>query len=89
MESKEITIGKPIMIAGATIVPLITTSARCYRLNGSLSIFGSKQPIYIVLVNKITQKAFRTTGEEVPLEQLAEEIPSLRHMLDSARQKGN
>jgi hypothetical protein len=89
MESKEITVSEPIKIAGTTIVPVITTSARCYRLNGSLSVFGSKQPLYIVLVNEIARKAFRTTGEEVSLEQLTEEMPSLRHVLDSVQQKGN
>lgn len=89
MESKKITVGEPIMISGATIVPVITTSARCYRLNGSLSVFGSKQLRYIMLVKGSATKAFRITGEEVTLEQLIEELPHLKAVLDSAQQKGN
>lgn len=89
MESKKITVGKPIMIAGATIVPVITASALYYRLNGSLSVFGSKQPVYIVLVKGSATKAFRITSEEVSLEQLIEELPHLKAVLDSAQQKGN
>ncbi|MBM3148879.1 MAG: hypothetical protein FJ008_01360 [Chloroflexi bacterium] len=84
MESKEITVGEPIIIAGITIIPVITTLARCYRLNGSLSVFGRKQPIYTVLVNKTAKRAFRITGEEVPLARLVEEVPQIKVILDSA-----
>ncbi|MBM3167117.1 MAG: hypothetical protein FJZ94_06695 [Chloroflexi bacterium] len=89
MESKEITVAEPIVIAGTIIIPVITTSARCYRLNGSLSVFGSKQPTYTVLVSETAKRAFRITGEEIPLEQLIQEIPKLKSALDSAPRKSN
>jgi len=86
MEIEKVTAGDPIKVAGITVIPVLTTSARCYRLNGSLSVFGTKQPLYIVLAKGSTTKAFRVTGEETPLEELMQEVPYLRLTLDSTQQ---
>ncbi|GAI75671.1 unnamed protein product, partial [marine sediment metagenome] len=40
-----------------------------------------KRPVAVVVVSPQAKRAFRTTGEEVSLEKLMQEVPSLKEML--------
>jgi uncharacterized spore protein YtfJ len=82
MKKKEIEIGSPVTVAGVTLIPLIKVSLNCWRRNGSLSFFGAKQPIGVVVVSPSAKRAFRITGEEVPLDQFIQEVPSIREELE-------
>lgn len=89
MEKNKITTGIPVTIGMTTIVPVLRTLARCYQLDGSLSIFGNKEPVCILLIRESAITALKTNGEEVPLEQLVQEVPNIKTVLDSVRRKGN
>jgi hypothetical protein len=43
---------------------------------------GSRQPVGIILVTPSAKRAFRLTGEEITLDQLAQEIPDIRQTLE-------
>jgi len=83
MERKKLTIGNLLETNGITIIPLISISVSCNRLNRNLYFYGSIYPQYIVLVNDDGIKSFTINGEDVSLVQLIKEIPELRAVLDS------
>jgi hypothetical protein len=48
-----------------------------------VSVFGTKQPVAIVIASPTGKRAFRVSGEEVPLEQLVREIPGIEKTIQS------
>jgi len=78
-----LTAGNPVEIRGMTIIPLISISASCNRLNSNLTCYGSMRPLYIVLINSDGTRAFTINGEGVSLEELIQEVPKLSAVLDS------
>ncbi|MBA7668113.1 hypothetical protein ES703_76217 [subsurface metagenome] len=82
MEKKEVEIGNPVTVAGVTLIPVIKVSLSYWRRNGSLSFFGAKQPIGVVVVSPSAKRAFRITGEEVPLDQFIQEVPGIKEVLE-------
>jgi len=82
MEKEEVEIGNPVTAAGVTLIPVIKVSLNYWRRNGSLSFFGVKQPIGMVLVSPSGKRAFRITGEEVPLDQFIQEVPGIKEVLE-------
>ena len=83
MEKKEIEIGSPLKVGGVTIIPVIKSSLNCWRYRASISFFGIKQPASVVVVSASEKKAFRITGEEVPLDQLIQEVPAVEELVGS------
>ncbi len=82
MEKKEVEIGNPVTVAGVTLIPVIKVSLNYWRSNGSISFFGVKQPINVVVVSSSARRAFRITGDEVPLDQLIQEVPGIKEVLE-------
>jgi len=82
MEKKEVKIGNPVTVAGVTLIPVVKVSLNYWRGNGSVSFFGAKQPIGVVVVSPSAKRAFRITGEEVPLDQLIQEVPGIKEVLE-------
>ena len=82
MKEKEIEIGSPVTVDGVTLIPVIKVSLNYWRRNGNLSFFGAKQPIGVVVVSPSAKRAFRITGEEVPLDQFIQEVPGIREELE-------
>jgi len=82
MEKKEIEIGNPVTVAGVTLIPLIKVSLNYWRRNGSLSFFGVKQPNGVIVVSPSAKRAFRITGEEVPLDQFVQEVPGIKEVVE-------
>ena len=82
MEKKEIETGSPVTINGVTLIPLTRKSVNCWHSNRGFFSSGTKQPHSVIVVSPSARKAFRTTGEEVPLDQLIVEIPSVKELLD-------
>ena len=81
MDRKEVSIEKPLAVNGVTLIPIVEVSLNYRRGKGSISFFGIKQPIAVVVVSPSSRTAFRISGEEVPLDQLMQEIPNLRQIL--------
>ncbi len=82
MEREEIIIEAPFAAAGVTIVPIVKTSLNCWQRKGRLAFFATKQPVSLVVVSPQARRAFRITGEEISLDQLAKEAPGITEMLE-------
>ena len=82
MEKKEVSAGKPVSVAGLTLVPVVQVSLNHWQgKGGSTSFFSTKRPLAIIVISPSAKKAFRVTGEEVALDQLAEEVPEVKAVL--------
>lgn len=82
MEKKEVIIGSPVRVAGATVVPVTQVSLHYWCGKGGVSFFGLKHPVSIVVATPEEKKAFRITGEEIPLDQLIQEVPGMKEILE-------
>jgi len=82
MEKEEIRIEPPSAVAGVTLVPIVKASLNCWHGKGRLSFFGIKQPVSVVVISPQAKRAFRISGEEVPLDQLAKEVPDIKEVLE-------
>ncbi len=83
MEKKEVEIGNPMTIGEVTLIPVVELSLNYWRGEGRFSCFGIKQPASIVVVNSSGKRAFRASGEEVPLDQFIQETPGIREVLET------
>ena len=82
MEKKEVGIDNPVAVAGVTLIPIVKVSLNYWRGNSGVSFFGVKQPFGVVVVSPSAKRAFRITGEEVPLDQLIQEVPGIKEVLE-------
>jgi hypothetical protein len=83
MKKENLVIEAPLAFAGITLLA-ITRCHLDYRQKGRVFfIFGSKKPVNIVVLSNHGQQAFDISGEEVSLERLMDEIPSLKKTLES------
>lgn len=81
MEKKEVRIDNPVAFAGITLIPVTEVSLNYWCGKGGISFLGVKQPVSVVVVSPSAKRAFRTTGEEVSLDQLILEVPSIKEVL--------
>jgi len=82
MEKKKVAIDNPVAVAGVTLIPVAKVSLNYWQGNCGISLFGAKQPISIVVVSPSARRAFRITGEEVSLDQLVQEVPDIKEILE-------
>jgi len=82
MEKKEVVIENPVAVAGITLVPVTQFSLNYWHGKHSLSCFGMKQPVGVVVVSPSTKRVFRITGEEISLEELIIEAPGIKEVLE-------
>ena len=82
MEKKEVAIDSPMTVDGVTVIPVAKISLNYQHGNSSLSFFGVKQPIGVILVSRSLKRAFRITGEEVSIDQLMQEVPKIKEVLE-------
>jgi len=73
--------GEHIAVGQVTIVPIVRTSAHCRRGGRGLVGFGSKDVLGVVVLSTEGQYAISVSGEEVPLERFAEQVPELARLL--------
>ena len=83
METKQIEIGNPVKVAQITLIPVVEVSLNSWSDKNRCSCFGTKQPLSLVVVSLLGKRAFRITGEEIPLDKLLEETPSIREALEA------
>lgn len=74
---------RPVTIAGITLVPVIKLLLDCRYIGGSLICSGTKEPFSIVLVSESTKRAFNVCGEEIPLDQLLQQVPAVKEVLEN------
>ena len=82
MEKKEVEIGNPVTIAGITLIQVTEISLRSWQSKGGISFLGTKQPLSVVVISPSEKKAFRVSGEEVPLDELIKEVPGIKSLLN-------
>jgi hypothetical protein len=82
MEKKEINAESPVTIYGMTLIPVVEVSLNHWQGKAGLSFFGVKKPVGMILVSPSGKKAFRMTGEEVPLEQFMQEVPNINEVIE-------
>ena len=81
MEKKEVKVGNPVTVAGVTLIPVVEVSLNGWHGKSGISFYGIKRTVGVVLLSPPLKKAFRVTGEEVPLDQFIQEIPSVKEIL--------
>ncbi len=81
MQSSRVEIGNPLIAGGTTIVPVLKTSLSGWGDRRLMSFSAAKYVVAVVVISPSLKKAFRMTGEEVPLDQLAREIPGIEDVL--------
>jgi hypothetical protein len=84
MEKKKVIIVGPMAIAGMTLILVTRLSLHCQPIGSSIFFSGIKQPVSIVVASPSIKKAFDITGEEISLDQLIQEAPSLAEVLERA-----
>ena len=82
MEKKRVGIENPLSVGEVTIIPVAKVSLNYFHGKSGLSLFCFKQPVSIVVVSPLVKRAFRITGEEVPLDELAKEVPGIKQVLE-------
>lgn len=81
MEKKEVITINPVTVAGLTLIPVSKVTINCWHGKRGIAFTGSKQPDSIIIVTPSAKRAFRITGEEIPFNQLAQEIPEIMEKL--------
>ncbi|MDA2920265.1 hypothetical protein MYX76_12375 [Desulfobacterota bacterium AH_259_B03_O07] len=81
MVKKEATIDNAVFIDGLTIIPVVAVSLDHLLFNNFATVYGFKEPVAFIIVSPAGKRAFRITGEEVSIEQLVEECPEIKEML--------
>ena len=82
MEKKEIVVENPVAVGGLTIIPVVQVLRSFWQTEKGTSFFGIKRPVAVVVISPSARKAFRMTGEEVSVDQLVEEFPVIKGVLD-------
>ena len=81
MEIKGLSAGQQITVGEITILPIIRTFMVCRSVKTVIAGAGEKSVAGIVVISPKRQYAINTAGEEVPLEQYAEDVPEVRELL--------
>ncbi len=80
----KIIVDGPVSAAGQTLIPVNRVSLRRWSTRAGSAFMGIKQPLAVIVVSLKTPRAFRTSGEEVPLEELIKEAPEIKEVLERA-----
>ena len=78
---KEVVVDNPVAVAGVTLIPVTRVSLNCQGGSFGISFFGAKRPVSVVIASPSAKRAFRITGEEISLDQLIQEVPSIRELV--------
>ena len=82
MEKKEITVISPTTVGGTTIITVSNVKINGWLSKRGFFISGYGQLNNVIIATPSFRKAFRITGEEVPLDQLIQEHPDIQSMLE-------
>ncbi|MDH3600702.1 MAG: hypothetical protein OEU26_13800 [Candidatus Tectomicrobia bacterium] len=82
MEKTEVTIDDPIVLDGLTIIPVVSLSLNGWHLDHFTTVCGVKNLVAFLLISPAERKAYRASGEELSTDQLIEELPDLKEILE-------
>jgi hypothetical protein len=83
MEKSITGIDKPVYAKGFTIIPVWKIHSH-YSTAAGIAITSIKQATAVVIISPLTKKAFKISGEEIPLGQLLQEVPDIKEALVKA-----
>jgi uncharacterized spore protein YtfJ len=81
MEKERIIADTPVKVCGMTLIPIVQVNIHCFSKKKMISSFGSKKPLFIVVVQESGIRAFDMDGEHVEVEELMDKVPGLREMV--------
>ena len=82
MEIKRVSAGQKITVGEITILPIIQTFMVCRSVKTVIAGAGEKSVTGLVVISPKGRYAINIAGEEVPLEQYAEDVPEVRELLE-------
>lgn len=83
MEKEEVSTGTLVRIGEVTLVPILRTVVVCLSGRRGVTGFGTREVIGIVVVSPAGNRAISISGEEVPIEEYAAQLPEVRELLRS------
>ena len=81
MEKEEISTGTLIRIGEVTLIPILRTAVVCLSGRRGVTGFGTREVIGMVVVSPAGNRAISVSGEEVPIEKYATQVPDVRKLL--------
>ena len=81
MEKEEISAGTYIRVGGITLVPILRTAVVCLSGRRGVTGFGTREVVGIVVISPPGNHAISISGEEVPIEEYASQVPEVKELL--------
>ncbi len=81
MEKEEISAGERIGIGEVTLLPIIRTVAHCRKGSRGMIGSGSRDVLGVVVLSPAGQRAISVSGEAVPVERYASQVPEIEELL--------
>jgi len=81
VEKEEISAGTYIRVGGITLVPILRTAVVCLSGRRGVTGFGTREVVGIVVVSPTGNHAISISGEEVPLDDYASQVPEVKELL--------
>lgn len=81
MEKEEISTGTLIRIGEITLVPILRTAVVCLSGRRGVTGFGTREVVGVVVVSPAGNRAISISGEEVPVEDYAKQLPEVDELL--------
>jgi hypothetical protein len=83
MENQKIDLEKTTINGGTTVITVVRTAAYARHTRSSLSFYGVKQPLYIIVKTAgVSPRAFCSDGQETTPGQIISKYPHLKDELE-------
>ena len=82
MEKKEIRAERKLSVGGVTLVPIVESACAGWQSGEAVSFSGYKKPLVIIVLAVGLKKAYRITGEELSMDELVNEFPSVKEIIE-------
>lgn len=81
MEKEEISAGEHITVGQVTLLPILRTVAHCRKGSRGIIGSGSRDVLGVVLLSPEGPRAISVSGESVPVERYASQVPEIEELL--------
>ncbi len=81
MEKEEISASERITVGKVTLLPILRTVAHCRKGSRGIIGSGSREVLGVVVLSPAGHRAISVSGESVPVERYAEQIPEIEKLL--------
>jgi len=83
VETEKVIAGEYITVGEIRLLPIIRTSVSCREVSRGVVCSGFKNLVGIVVISPEWKFAMNVDGEEVAVEQYAEQVPEVKELLES------